>query len=59
MTEEYKVECIKCGAQFSKEDVVYTCRKCGGLLDIKYDYEETDGERVAYERERRGGRHRV
>jgi threonine synthase len=46
MTEEYKVECIKCGARFAKEDIVYTCRKCGGLLDIKYDYSEIDVERV-------------
>jgi len=46
MTEEYKVECIKCGARFSKEDIVYTCRKCGGLLDIKYDYSEIDVARV-------------
>nr|QNO52443.1 threonine synthase [Methanosarcinales archaeon ANME-1 ERB6]QNO53375.1 threonine synthase [Methanosarcinales archaeon ANME-1 ERB6] len=46
MGEEYKVECIKCGAQFSKEDVVYTCRKCGGLLNIKYDYSEIDADRI-------------
>ncbi|MEA2033265.1 MAG: threonine synthase, partial [Euryarchaeota archaeon] len=46
MTEEYKVECIKCGARFSKEDVVYTCRKCGGLLDIKHDYSKIDADRI-------------
>jgi threonine synthase len=44
--KEYKAECIKCGARFSKEDIVYTCRKCGGLLDIKYDYSEINVERV-------------
>jgi threonine synthase len=44
--KEYKVKCIKCGARFSKEDIVYTCRECGGLLDIKYDYSEIDVERV-------------
>ena len=44
--KEYKVECIRCGARFSKEDIVYTCRKCGGLLDIKYDYSEIDVARV-------------
>jgi threonine synthase len=44
--KEYKVECIRCGARFSKEDIVYTCSKCGGLLDIKYDYSEIDVERV-------------
>ncbi len=46
MSEAYKVECIRCGARFSKEDIVYTCRKCDGLLDIKYDYSEIDVERV-------------
>ncbi|MCW3129722.1 MAG: threonine synthase [Methanophagales archaeon] len=46
MSEEYKVECIRCGACFSKEDVVYTCRKCGGLLDINYNYSGIDIERV-------------
>jgi len=44
--KEYKVECIRCGAGFSKEDIVYTCRECGGLLDIKYDYSEIDVERM-------------
>ena len=40
--KDYEVKCTKCGARFSKEDVVYTCRKCDGLLDIKYDYQEID-----------------
>ena len=44
--KEYEVKCIRCGACFSKEDIVYTCRKCDGLLDIKYDYSEIDVERV-------------
>ncbi len=44
--KDYEVKCTKCGARFSKEDVVYTCRKCDGLLDIKYDYQEIDVEQV-------------
>jgi threonine synthase len=43
---DYEVECIKCRARFSKEDIVYTCRKCGGLLDITYDYSAIDVARV-------------
>ncbi|MGB2841114.1 MAG: threonine synthase [Halobacteriota archaeon] len=43
---EYEVKCIRCGARFSREDVVYTCRKCDGLLDIKYDYSEIGAEQV-------------
>ncbi|RCV64534.1 threonine synthase [Methanophagales archaeon] len=44
--KEYEVECIKCGAHYTKEDVVYTCRKCDGLLNIKYDYSEIDKKQV-------------
>lgn len=43
---EYEVKCIRCGARYSREDVVYTCRKCDGLLDIKYDYSEIGAEQV-------------
>ena len=44
--KEYEVECIRCGAHYSKEDVVYTCRKCDGLLNIKYDYSKIDPKQV-------------
>jgi threonine synthase len=44
--KEYEVECIRCGARFYKDDIVYTCSKCGGLLDIKYDYSEVDVGRI-------------
>ena len=49
MTEAYHLECIRCGARFSKEDIVYTCSKCNGLLDIKSDYSEVNVERVIRE----------
>ena len=44
--KEYEVECIRCGADYRKEDIVYTCRKCNGLLNIKYDYSEIDEKQV-------------
>ena len=44
--KEYDVECIQCGARYSKEDIIYTCSKCGGLLDIKYDYSKLDVGRI-------------
>ncbi|MDO5574611.1 MAG: threonine synthase [bacterium] len=31
--------CVKCGAEFEASPNVTTCKKCGGILDIKYDYE--------------------
>jgi threonine synthase len=40
--KEYEVECIRCGARYSKTDVIYTCSKCGGLLEIKYEYSNVD-----------------
>ncbi len=30
--------CIKCGAEHEALPNITTCKKCGGLLDIKYDY---------------------
>ena len=31
--------CIKCGAEFEAGKELYTCIKCSGILDIKYDYD--------------------
>ncbi|MDR1574910.1 MAG: threonine synthase [Treponema sp.] len=30
--------CIKCGAEYAADDDTYTCKKCGGVLEIVYDY---------------------
>ncbi|MCF0134617.1 MAG: threonine synthase [Blautia sp.] len=30
--------CIKCGAEHEAIPTITTCPKCGGILDIKYDY---------------------
>lgn len=40
-------ECINCGKRFNKSETVYTCDKCGGLLDIIYDYSEIEIEKKA------------
>ncbi|MHC1585373.1 MAG: threonine synthase [Candidatus Syntropharchaeia archaeon] len=37
----YYIECIRCGSRFDEKEVVYTC-KCGGLLDVKYEYDEIE-----------------
>ena len=34
----YHLECIRCGAKYGPDQVIYTCEKCGGLLDVVYDY---------------------
>ena len=31
--------CIKCGAEFDAGEDTYACPKCGGILEIVYDYE--------------------
>ena len=30
--------CVKCGAQYEATPTLTTCKKCGGILDIRYDY---------------------
>ncbi|MEM3640317.1 MAG: threonine synthase, partial [Candidatus Bathyarchaeia archaeon] len=30
--------CIACGEKYGADEVVYSCRKCGDILEIKYDY---------------------
>ena len=31
------LRCITCGSEYSINDVVYNCRKCGDLLEVKFD----------------------
>ena len=30
--------CVKCGAESAASPKAYTCTKCGGILDVQYDY---------------------
>jgi len=32
------LECVGCGAEYGVDEVIYTCRRCGDLLDVRYDY---------------------
>jgi threonine synthase len=32
------IECIECKTTYDPDEIVYKCRKCGDLLEIKYDY---------------------
>ncbi|MFQ6056961.1 MAG: pyridoxal-phosphate dependent enzyme, partial [Methanosarcinales archaeon] len=38
----YHLECIKCKARYSATEIIYTCKKCEGLLDVVYDYSKID-----------------
>ena len=44
--KDYIVECIRCGARYPKDEIAYTCKNCGGLLDIKYDYARIEKGRI-------------
>jgi len=35
----HHLECIGCGAHYSSSEVLYACRSCGDLLEVRYDYE--------------------
>lgn len=35
-----RYECIECHAKFDPHEKLYTCPKCGGLLEIEFDLEE-------------------
>ncbi|HMK47712.1 MAG TPA: threonine synthase [Methanocella sp.] len=34
----YHLECINCGTKYRQDEIIYTCKKCDGLLDVIYDY---------------------
>jgi len=36
----FYLECINCNEKYSHLDIVYTCKKCGDLLTVVYDYDE-------------------
>jgi threonine synthase len=36
-------KCINCGSEYSIDEIVYFCKKCGDLLEIKYDRSELAG----------------
>jgi threonine synthase len=39
MKNVLNARCISCGAEYEAGDHSYTCTKCGGILEIVYDYD--------------------
>jgi len=37
-------ECINCGKKYDIDKIIYFCKKCGDLLEIKYDYDKINEE---------------
>jgi threonine synthase len=33
-------ECINCGTKYDLNDIIYFCRKCGDILEVKYNFED-------------------
>ncbi len=36
----FRLQCIECKAEYPPSLIIYTCPKCGDLLDVVYDYSE-------------------
>jgi threonine synthase len=36
----FYLQCIECKAEYPPSHIIYTCPKCGDLLDVVYDYSE-------------------
>ena len=36
----HDLKCIDCETHYDPYEIIYSCRKCGGLLEIIYDYKE-------------------
>lgn len=36
---KYWLQCIECGERYPRDSVIYRCGKCGGLLEVLYDYD--------------------
>ncbi|ATZ61333.2 MAG: threonine synthase [Methanosarcinales archaeon Met12] len=36
------LECIECKTQYPDSEIIYRCPRCGGLLDVIYDYSNID-----------------
>lgn len=34
------LKCIECGEEYSPNEIIYRCRKCGDLLTVEYDLEK-------------------
>ncbi len=60
MTPNFFFRCINtdCGGEFDPQDRLYQCPECGDLMDLEYNLEEIDGEKLKKKvRDRRGSNH--
>jgi len=38
----YQLQCIECRTMYGPDEILYTCPKCGGLLEVIYDLSSID-----------------
>ena len=31
--------CIACGEKYDADEIIYSCKRCGDLLEVRYDYD--------------------
>ncbi|MBS1253089.1 MAG: Threonine synthase [Anaerolineales bacterium] len=43
-----RLQCIHCGTDFEPSALLYRCRECGDLLDVVYDFPDTDAEQLKH-----------
>lgn len=44
----YRLACVSCGALYRADEVIYTCRKCGHLLAVRYDLDSVQVSRALW-----------
>jgi threonine synthase len=45
----YRLACVNCGALYRADEVIYTCRKCGHLLAVRYDLDSVQVSRALWD----------
>ena len=46
----YRLACINCGALYRADEVIYTCRKCGHLLAVRYEMDSVQVNRALWDK---------
>jgi len=39
----HHLECIECGTHYPSSEILYVCKNCGDLLEVRYDYDSLQG----------------
>ena len=46
------IRCVSCGEEYDNDEIIYTCEKCGSVLELVSDFDVSkdifDGEKILY-----------